>query len=43
MMLAAATLGAVLVASVHTTAAQESTPTYRSEVNVVTWMIGFKR
>ena len=39
--IAASILGIVLVASVHDTAAQEPTATYRSEVNVVTWAIGF--
>jgi hypothetical protein len=39
--IAATILGAMLVASVHATAAQEPTATYRSEVNVVTWAIGF--
>ena len=37
----ASLLGVVLAASVHATAAQEPIATYRSEVNVVTWMIGF--
>lgn len=38
--LAASIIGAVLGAPVHSTAAQEPTATYRSEVNVVTWAIG---
>ena len=38
--LAASIIGAVMVASVRSTAAQEPTATYRSEVNLVTWAIG---
>ena len=41
--IAASFLGVMLAASVHATAAQEPIATYRSEVNVVTWMIGFSQ
>ena len=39
--LAASIVVAVIVASVQAATTQETTATYRSEVNVVTWAIGF--